>query len=183
MPPHTCTIGHSHSIVLGEAPTIFCRASRLLHSNCVLNSGTCPPGVWRFPVLQLPNVATTMSASKSRPPWSHGWLALALLGTLARGSLADHPSAGAAWLGNINLDDVDGEFMGLGGLSGGGGTSRLLYDYTDPVRGRILDALFSPKRGGALQILKVEIGGDGQSTEATEASHMHTRHDENYERG
>ena len=27
------------------------------------------------------------------------------------------------------------------------------------------------------------IGGDGQSTEATEASHMHSRDDENYERG
>lgn len=32
-------------------------------------------------------------------------------------------------------------------------------------------------------MLKVEIGGDAQSTEATEPSHMHTRTDENYERG
>ena len=30
---------------------------------------------------------------------------------------------------------------------------------------------------------QVEIGGDGQSTEATEASHMHTRTDLNMERG
>jgi galactosylceramidase len=67
--------------------------------------------------------------------------------------------------------------------SGGGGTSRLLYDYAEPQRSTILDALFKPKSGGSVQIFKVEIGGDGQSTEATEPSHMHTRHDENYERG
>jgi hypothetical protein len=34
-----------------------------------------------------------------------------------------------------------------------------------------------------MHILKVEIGGDTQSTEATEASHMHTKDDENYNRG
>jgi hypothetical protein len=32
-------------------------------------------------------------------------------------------------------------------------------------------------------MLKVEIGGDTQSTEGTEASHMHLRDDENYFRG
>ena len=31
--------------------------------------------------------------------------------------------------------------------------------------------------------LKVEIGGDGQSTEGTESSHMHTPADESYLRG
>jgi galactosylceramidase len=34
-----------------------------------------------------------------------------------------------------------------------------------------------------LQILKVEIGGDAQSTDGTEASHMHTQDDLNYQRG
>jgi galactosylceramidase len=34
-----------------------------------------------------------------------------------------------------------------------------------------------------LQILKVEIGGDGQSTEGSESSHMHEANDENYNRG
>ena len=68
-------------------------------------------------------------------------------------------------------------FMGIGALSGGGGTSRLLFDYPEPQRSDILDALFLPNRGASLQLLKVEIGGDTQSTEATEASHMHTRDD------
>ena len=56
-------------------------------------------------------------------------------------------------------------FEGLGALSGGGGTSRLLYDYQEPQRKEILDALFDPKAGGALHIFKTEIGGDAQSTE------------------
>ena len=34
-----------------------------------------------------------------------------------------------------------------------------------------------------MQILKVEIGGDTQSTDGTESSHMHTRNDLNYTRG
>ena len=40
-----------------------------------------------------------------------------------------------------------------------------------------------PNFGASLQILKVEIGGDSQSTEGTEPSHMHAPGDENYLRG
>ena len=101
-------------------------------------------------------------------------------------ALAAALASGAAaldWTGDVDMTKTTKEFMGLGGLSGGGGTTRLLYDYKEPQRGQVLDALFSPKAGGNVQILKVEIGGDGQSTEATEASHMHTRTDLNYERG
>ena len=43
--------------------------------------------------------------------------------------------------------------------------------------------LFTPQAGASLQIFKTEMGGDGQSTEATEPSHMHTKDDENYQRG
>ena len=161
------------------------------------------------------------------------------------------------------------KYDGLGALSGGGGTSRLLYDYAEPQRSQVLvrfttavlfiyifiekvdsnhdccrrecaketsapekgvvrawciahamctselnraltrsypptrslarprtlhctrtprrgvpkDALFNVNNGGALQIFKTEMGGDAQSTEATEPSHMHTRDDENYDRG
>lgn len=64
-------------------------------------------------------------------------------------------------------------FDGIGGLSGGGATSRLLPDYAEPQRTQILDYLFKPNFGASLQILKVEIGGDSQSTDGTEASHMH----------
>ena len=77
----------------------------------------------------------------------------------------------------IDFSQLDLPYQGIGGLSGGGGTSRLLFDYTNETRSQILDALFLPKRGASLQIIKVEMGGDAQSTEATEASHMHTKDD------
>ncbi|KAI0210472.1 Galactocerebrosidase, partial [Lamellibrachia satsuma] len=40
-----------------------------------------------------------------------------------------------------------------------------------------------PQFGASLHILKVEIGGDAQSTIGTESSHMHDSWDENYQRG
>lgn len=74
-------------------------------------------------------------------------------------------------------------FDGIGGLSGGGATSRFLPSYEEPYISEILDYLFLPNFGASLQMLKVEIGGDCQTTEGTESSHMHTRDDLNYERG
>ncbi|XP_045189275.2 galactocerebrosidase-like isoform X2 [Mercenaria mercenaria] len=85
-----------------------------------------------------------------------------------------------------NIDDREGfgrPFDGIGGISGGGATSKLLINYPEPQRSEILDYLFKPNFGASLHILKVEIGGDGQSTDGTEASHMHNALDENYQRG
>jgi galactosylceramidase len=59
----------------------------------------------------------------------------------------------------------------------------LLWDYPEPQRAQILDYLFKPSFGAALSILKVEIGGDAQSTDGTEPSHMHTRDDLSCARG
>ncbi|KAH0620446.1 hypothetical protein JD844_020905, partial [Phrynosoma platyrhinos] len=88
--------------------------------------------------------------------------------------------------GGYWLDDAAGlarEFDGIGAVSGGGATSRLLVNYPEPYRSQILDYLFKPNFGAALHILKVEIGGDAQSTDGTEPSHMHYENDENYFRG
>jgi O-glycosyl hydrolase len=74
-------------------------------------------------------------------------------------------------------------FDGVGAISGGGGNSRLLIDYPEPYRSQILDYLFKPNYGASMQIFKVEIGADMDSTDGSEASHMHTRSDENYQRG
>ncbi|XP_070540042.1 galactocerebrosidase-like [Ptychodera flava] len=85
-----------------------------------------------------------------------------------------------------DIDDSKGlgrVFDGIGGISGGGATSRLLVNYSEPYRSQILDYLFKPNFGASLHILKVEIGGDAQSTDGTETSHMHTADDENYQRG
>ena len=73
-------------------------------------------------------------------------------------------------------------FDGVGAVSAGA-SSRLLIDYPEPQRGRILDYLFKPNYGAAIQCLKVELGGDINSTDGCEPSHMHTRTDENYRRG
>jgi len=74
-------------------------------------------------------------------------------------------------------------FDGVGAISGGGGNSRLLIDYSEPQRGQILDYLFKPNYGANIQIFKVEIGADMDSTDGAESSHMHTASDQNYNRG
>ena len=65
-------------------------------------------------------------------------------------------------------------FEGIGALSAGA-SSKLLLDYPVEIRDQILDYLFKPKFGASLQHLKVEIGGDVNSTDGTEPSHAHTR--------
>ncbi|MFI8458230.1 ricin-type beta-trefoil lectin domain protein [Kitasatospora sp. NPDC085464] len=66
-------------------------------------------------------------------------------------------------------------FDGVGAISGGGGNSRLLADYPEPQRSRLLDYLFKPGYGASLQVLKLEIGGDTNSTDGAEPSIEHTR--------
>ncbi len=83
----------------------------------------------------------------------------------------------------VSGTDTGRTFDGVGALSGGGGTSRLLWDYPEQQRNEILDYLFKPGYGASLQILKVEIGCDANSTNGAEASHMRTRTDTNYNRG
>lgn len=61
-------------------------------------------------------------------------------------------------------------FDGVGALSAGA-SSRLLIDYPPAERSAILDYLFKPGYGASLQTLKVEIGGDTNSTDGTELSH------------
>lgn len=73
-------------------------------------------------------------------------------------------------------------FDGLGAASAGA-SSRLLIDYPEPQRSQILDYLFKPGYGAALQHLKVEIGADVNSTDGSEPSHMRTRSDHDSTRG
>jgi Glycosyl hydrolase family 59 len=65
-------------------------------------------------------------------------------------------------------------FGGIGAISGGGGNTRLLTDYPAAEQEQILDYLFTPGVGADLQILKVEIGGDTNSTDGSESSIEHT---------
>ena len=61
-------------------------------------------------------------------------------------------------------------FQGIGAISGGGGNSRLLIDYPPRDRAQILDYLFLPHFGASLQMLKLEIGGGGFSSDGSEPS-------------
>ena len=73
-------------------------------------------------------------------------------------------------------------FEGLGAVSAGA-SSRLLIDYPEPYRSQILDYLFKPGYGAALQHLKVEIGADVNSTDGSEPSHKRSPEDHDYNRG
>lgn len=73
-------------------------------------------------------------------------------------------------------------FDGIGAASAGA-SSRLLIDYPEPQRSQILDYLFKPGYGAALQHLKVEIGADVNSTDGSEPSPMRTPSDHASSRG
>src|ERR1700748_2642369 len=84
----------------------------------------------------------------------------------------------------ITLDGTDKGrvYEGIGALSAGA-SSRLLYDYQEPYRSQVLDYLFKPNYGAALQHLKVEIGADVNSTDGAEPSAMRSRDNHDYTRG
>ena len=65
-------------------------------------------------------------------------------------------------------------FEGIGGESAGAST-RLLVDYPKKQRNEILNYLFKPDFGAALQNLKCELGGDMNSTDGTEPAYFRSR--------
>ncbi|MFE0464492.1 RICIN domain-containing protein [Kitasatospora sp. NPDC058965] len=119
-----------------------------------------------------------MAGPLSRSRRAVGTLCLFTLGFA--GLITTSPPAAAAAAIPDTTVTVDGNgtgrtFDGIGAISGGGGNSRLLIDYPEPERSQILDYMFKPGYGAALQILKVEIGGDTNSTDGAEASHEHVQ--------
>src|SRR2546423_11853100 len=103
------------------------------------------------------------------------WRVVAVILMMGATGLAvgDAQPAQAATTVTVNGAGTGGTFDGVGAISGGGGNSRLLIDYPEPQRGQILDYLFRPNYGAAMQILKVEIGGDTNSTSGAEPSPQH----------
>jgi len=85
----------------------------------------------------------------------------------------------------VRLDGGAGgkRFDGIGVVNGGGATSVLLKDYPEPQRSQILDLVYKPKFGASVSALLVEIPGDGNSTQGSMPSHMHTRDDLDHSRG
>jgi galactosylceramidase len=113
-----------------------------------------------------------------------------LLGSVAVGvhlvTPLSNANAGPRAAGNtVKLDSSAGgrHFDGIGVVNGGGATSVLLKDYPEPQRGQILDLVYKAKFGASVSALLVEIPGDGNSTQGSMPSHMHTRYDLDYNRG
>ncbi len=92
------------------------------------------------------------------------------------------PASGAAEI-TIDGDKTGPQFDGIGAVSGGGGCSVLLKDYPEKQRQEILDLLFKPKFGASISTFYIEVGGDCNSTQGSEQSHMHSRSDLNFYRG
>lgn len=92
-------------------------------------------------------------------------------------SVGAQPAQAAAAATSITVDGGQSgrTFDGIGAISGGGGNSRLLRDYPAAQQAQILDYLFKPGYGANLQLLKLEIGGDANSTDGSEPSIEHTK--------
>jgi hypothetical protein len=106
-------------------------------------------------------------------PLCVGFVASKAWGHCCAGRLPGPPPPPPPGPFTLSRDGATKTFDGLGAISGGGATSRLLVDYPSPQREQILDYMFKPSFGAALQILKVEIGGDQDTTDGCESSHMH----------
>jgi len=120
-------------------------------------------------------IRTTRSRTARPRTWRAALAAISSL-SIAGAALvaAPAPAHAAATTVSVNGGSGGRTFDGIGAISGGGGNSRLLVDYPEPERSQILDYLFKPGYGADLQILKVEIGGDTNSTDGSESSIEHT---------
>lgn len=139
-------------------------------SFCSDNSAPCPLPRWDYFIGNCPYSQTPTQAPTPAPtPSASTTASTAQSATTAATLVLD---------GTTALHRYDGH----GALSAGA-SSRLLWDYPEPYRSDVLDYLFKPQFGAGLQMLKVEIGGDGQSTDGTEPSHKHSRDDLSCTRG
>ncbi len=101
--------------------------------------------------------------------------AAGLAGATAASAAPAAPSAAPATGITVDGSQPGPAYDGVGAISAGGANSRLLIDYPEPERSQILDYLFTPHMGAQNQLLKLEIGGDANSTDGAEPSHEHTQ--------
>ena len=101
-----------------------------------------------------------------------GAVLLGLAASIAAGP-GQRAAAAATTTVTVSGTGTGRTFDGIGAISGGGGNTRLLTDYPAAQQQQILDYLFKPGYGADLQILKVEIGGDTNSTDGSESSIEH----------
>ena len=85
-----------------------------------------------------------------------------------------HHTALATTTITVNGGGGDRVYDGVGAILGGGGNARYLEDYPAARRAQIMNYLFEPGYGASLQLLKLEIGGDANSSAGAEPSIEHT---------
>ena len=117
-------------------------------------------------------------ASRRRTMLRRALLALAPQLFVGSAAAAGQPVA-LDWAAN----STGRRFDGIGGLSGGGATSTFLLAYKEPQRSQILDWMFKPGFGASLDILKVEVGSDDQTTDGCEGCHMRSADEVDCHRG
>ena len=127
------------------------------------------------PLLKRPTQDSEQARIGFRAAWTLAALAMGLAG-MCNQALADQTVV-------IDGSQPGKQFDGIGAVSAGGDPSVLLKDYPETQRRQILDLLFKPNFGASISVLFVEVGGDGNSTQGVELSHMHARNDQNYSRG
>lgn len=101
-------------------------------------------------------------------------VAVALVSLGLQNAASAAPARPAVPTITVDGRDTGPTFHGAGAVSAGA-SSRLLYDYREPQRSQILDYLFKPGYGAELQMLKVEIGSDANSTAGSEPTHERER--------
>ena len=100
-------------------------------------------------------------------------LAVALAASASPAAALVQPSGtGPLPVTTVTVTGAGGDrlYQGVGAVMGGGGNARYLMDYPEPERGQMLDYLFKPGYGAALQLLKLEIGGGANSSDGAEPS-------------
>ncbi|WNV82958.1 hypothetical protein [Umezawaea sp. Da 62-37] len=101
-------------------------------------------------------------------------IAALLIASMVSGACSASAAEAVTTTVAVNGASIGRTFDWVGAISGGG-NSRLLIDYPPAQRAQILDYLFKPNYGAAVQLLKLEIGGDANSTDGAEPSHQHVR--------
>ena len=103
----------------------------------------------------------------------------ALVPAAASAAVSQSSERGPSALPNTNItvngNGGDRVYDGVGAVLGGGGNARYLMDYPAAERSQIMDYLFKPGYGASLQLLKLEIGGDANSSDGAEPSVEHAR--------
>ena len=142
-------------------------------SLCLTLASGDGPGVNLWPCAGAQSNALWTSAPAPSPPAPAGFVTLATRDAAAGFGCLDG-GVGPGGVAVLNASAPGRKVYGIGGLAAIGG-ARLIYEYAEPVRSQILDLLFSPTGGTAMQILKTEIEGDMDSSYGSGPSFQHSR--------